>query len=98
MMNEEDIGLPPHLQRMVNAGVSGLDIMHGELKNLMLIAEQELTEAQEIEDESEEAIDSMARTEATGRLDALVELYQLTYQLSFAIGKAYDRELKAGEQ
>jgi hypothetical protein len=93
-MNNEDIGLPPHLQRMVNAGVSGLDIMHGELKNLMLIAEQELSDAQAIEDESEEAMDSMARTEATGRLDALVELYQLTYQLSFAIGEAYDRELK----
>jgi hypothetical protein len=95
-MNAEDIGLPPHLQRMVNAGVSGLDIMHGELKNLMFIAEQELSDAQAIEDESEEAMDSMARTEATGRLDALVELYQLTYQLSFAIGEAYDRELKAG--
>jgi hypothetical protein len=85
-MNAEDIGLPPHLQRMVNAGVSGLDIMHGELKNLMLIAEQELAEAIEVEEESEEAMDSMARTEATGRLDTLVELYQLTYQLSFAIG------------
>jgi hypothetical protein len=85
-MNNEDIGLPTHLQRMVNAGVSGLDIMHGELKNLMLIAEQELSDAQAIEDESEEAMDSMARTEATGRLDTLVELYQLTYQLSFAIG------------
>ena len=96
MMNAEDIGLPPHLQRMVNAGVSGLDIMHGELKNLMLIAEQQLTLAQEAEDESEEAMDSMARTEAEGRLDALTELYQLTYQLSFAIGEAYDRELKAG--
>jgi 5-hydroxyisourate hydrolase-like protein (transthyretin family) len=95
-MNNEDIGLPPHLQRMVNAGVSGLDIMHGELKNLMLIAEQQLTLAQEAEDESEEAMDSMARTEAEGRLDALTELYQLTYQLSFAIGEAYDRELKAG--
>jgi 5-hydroxyisourate hydrolase-like protein (transthyretin family) len=81
---------------MVNAGVSGLDIMHGELKNLMLIAEQQLTLAQEAEDESEEAMDSMARTEAEGRLDALTELYQLTYQLSFAIGEAYDRELKAG--
>jgi hypothetical protein len=97
-MNAEDIGLPPHLQRMVNAGVSGLDIMHGELKNLMLIAEQELSDAQAIEDESEEAMDSMARTEATGRLDALVELYQLTYQLSFAIGEAYDRELKEGQK
>jgi hypothetical protein len=95
-MNAEDIGLPPHLQRMVNAGVTGLDIMHGELKNLMLIAEQELAEAIEVEEESGEAMDSMQRTEATGRLDTLVELYQLTYQLSFAIGEAYNRELKAG--
>ena len=85
-MNAEDIGLPPHLQRLVNAGVTGLDIMHGELKNLMLIAEQELADAQAIEDETEEAMDSMARTEATGRLDTLVELYKLTYDLSFAIG------------
>ena len=89
-MNAEDIGLPPHLQRLVNAGVTGLDIMHGELKNLMLIAEQELADAQAIEDETEEAMDSMARTEATGRLDTLVELYQLTYQLSFAIGAKND--------
>jgi hypothetical protein len=85
-MNSEDIGLPPHLQRMVNAGVSGLDIMHGELKNLMLMAEQELSEASEREQETEEAMDSMVRTECEGRLDTLVELYQLTYQLSFAIG------------
>ena len=85
-MNSEDIGLPPHLQRMVNAGVTGLDIMHGELKNLMLIAEEQLAWAQAIEDETEEAMDSMARTEAEGRLDTLVELYKLTYDLSFAIG------------
>ena len=86
MMTVEDIGLPPHLQRMVNAGVSGLDILHGELKNLMLIAEEDLASALEQEEKSEEAMDSMVRTECEGRLDALVELYQLTYDLSFAIG------------
>ena len=86
-MNAEDIGLPPHLQRLVNAGVNGLDIMHGELKNLMLIAEEQLAWAQSIENETEEAMDSMARTEAEGRLDTLVELYKLTYDLSFAIGE-----------
>ena len=85
-MNAEDIGLPPHLQRLVNAGVSGLDIMHGELKNLMLIAEQDLASALEQEELSEEAMDSMVRTECEGRLDTLVDLYNLTYQLSFAIG------------
>jgi len=86
-MNNEDIGLPPHLQRLVNAGVSGLDIMHGELKNLMLIAEQQLGDAIEREEETEEAMDSMVRTECEGALDTLVALYELTYQLSFAIGE-----------
>ena len=87
MMTAEDIGLPPHLQRMVNAGVTGLDIMHGELKNLMLIAEQELTEAQAREDETEEAMDSMERKYWEGVLDTYGELYKLTYDLSFAIGE-----------
>ena len=89
-MNQEyipDYNIPLHLQRMIDAGVNGLDIMHGELKNLMLIAEQELAEAQAVEDESEEAMDSMDRTRCEGALDTLVELYNLTYQLSFAIGE-----------
>jgi hypothetical protein len=81
-----DDELPSHLQRLVDAGVNGLDIMHGELKNLMLLAEQDLANALEQEELSEEAMDSMVRTECEGRLDTLVELYKLTYDLSFAIG------------
>ena len=81
-----DYNVPAHLQRMIDAGVNGLDIMHGELKNLMLIAEQNLAEAQAMEDESEEAMDSMERTRCEGVFDTLVDLYNLTYQLSFAIG------------
>jgi len=83
-MNGEDIGLPPHLQRMVNAGVSGLDILHGELKNLMLIDEQLLSEYTNQDDE--EYDQTVDRLTLEGHLDALVELYQLTYDLSFAIG------------
>jgi hypothetical protein len=86
-MNTEDIGLPPHLQRMVNAGVSGLDIMHGELKNLLLIAEQDLTEATRIEEESGEAMDSMERKYCEGVIETYGALYKLTYDLSFAIGE-----------
>ena len=86
-MTPEDIGLPPHLQRLINYDINGLDIMHGELKNLMLIAEQELADAQAIEDETEEAMDSMERTYCEGFLDALTALYKLTYDLSFAIGE-----------
>ena len=82
----KDNELPEHLQRMVNAGVSGLDIMHGELKNLMLIAEEQLSWAIDIEKETEEAMDSMDRTRCEGVLDTLAELYKLTYDLSFAIG------------
>jgi hypothetical protein len=41
---------------------------------------------------SEEAMDSMVRTECEGRLDTLVELYQLTYELSFAIQSRIDLE------
>jgi hypothetical protein len=53
---------------------------------MMLVAEQELANAQAIEDETEEAMDSMERKYWEGQLDALVELYKLTYDISFAIG------------
>ncbi len=74
-----------YLQKQVDAGSSGLDIMHGHLKVLMLEAEEELTEAQRIEDETEEAMDSMERKYWEGQCDALAHLYGLTYDLSFAI-------------
>jgi glutamine cyclotransferase len=74
----ETLELPPHLQRMVNYDINGLDIMHGELKNLMLIWEKELEKAEEPK-------------YAEGFLDALSALYHLTYQLSFAIGERNDK-------
>lgn len=83
--------MAPHLQRLVNYKIEPLDIMHGELKNLMLIWEKELEQAQEVEEESGEAMDSMERKYAEGFLDALCALYQMTYDLSFAIA---DREAK----
>ena len=46
----------------------------------------QLADAQAIEDETEEAMDSMDRTRCEGALDTLVYIYNLTYQLSFAIG------------
>jgi hypothetical protein len=84
-MNQTPDPIQPHLQRMVDHGVSGLDIIHGELKNLMLLAERELEHAQTVEDATEEAMDSMERTRAEGMLDAYVHLYGLTYDISFAI-------------
>ena len=79
--------LEPHLQRMVDHGVNGLDIMHGELKNLMLVADAQLEEAQRIEEENDysDAMESMERKYWEGVLDTYGELYKLTYDLSFAI-------------
>ena len=77
--------LDPYLQKQVDLGSSGLDIMHGHLKTLMLEAEKELEEAQRVEDETEEAMDSMERKYWEGQCDALAYLYSLTYELSFAI-------------
>ncbi len=77
--------LEPRLQKLVDMGMSGTDILHGELKNLMVLAEQDLADALEQEERSGEAMDSMVRTECEGILDTLVAIYELTYQLSFAI-------------
>ena len=79
--------LEPHLQKQVEAGSTGLDIIHGYLKVLMLEAENELLQAQEAEDESEDAMDSMERKYWEGQCDALGNLYALTYALSFAIAE-----------
>lgn len=75
----------PRLQKLIDLGESGTDILHGELKNFMYEAEQELIHAQEVEQESGEAMDSMERKYWEGMLDAYTTVYKLTYDLSFAI-------------
>lgn len=79
--------LEPYLQRQVDHGISGIDVMHGHLKVLMLQAEKELEEAQRIEEENDysDAMESMERKYWEGQVDALAHLYSLTYDLSFAI-------------
>lgn len=84
-----NLELDPRLQLAVNMGVSGTDILHGELKNLMLQAETEYLEIEKEEREGgySDAMLSMDRTRAEGRLDAFGEVYALTYQLAFAISE-----------
>ena len=79
--------LEPRLQKLIDLGESGTDILHGELKNLMYEAEKEYLEIEEEEREGgySDAMLTMDRTRAEGRLDALSEVYALTYQLAFAI-------------
>ena len=80
MKNKE---LDPRPQLAVNMGVSGTDILHGELKNLMYETEQALAEYTDHDDEQYDQ--TVNRLHLEGMLDAYVEIYALTYQLSFAI-------------
>ena len=78
--------LQPHLQKLIDLKVPGIDIMHGELKIKMLEAEAEYEEAQRIEEENDfsDAMESMERKYWEGMLDAYTAMYSLTYDISFA--------------
>ena len=67
--------LAPNLQKQVDMGISGTDILHGELKNLMYDTQTRLSGIE----------DGPARDYLEGVLDAYANVYQLTYQLAFAI-------------
>jgi hypothetical protein len=86
------VELTDSMQKAVDAGSSGLDVMHGELKWLMLEAEEQLELAREAENKTGEAMDSMDRKYWEGQLDALSHVYQLTYSLSFAIAERENRD------
>ena len=62
--------LDPHLQKQVDLGSSGLDIMHGAIKSIMYEFQNK-----EFEDKSYQE----------GYMDCLADLYSLTYDISFAI-------------
>lgn len=93
------MSLDPRIQKLVDLGSSGTDIMHGELKNLMYEAEQQFIEAQRIEEENDysDAMESMDRKYWEGQLDALTEVYALTYNLSFAIDERIRNREKGGK-
>ena len=75
--------VPPHLEKALeDISIPLIDLIHGHLKVAMVDAEVRLQEAQEQEDYSGEAMDSMERTYAEGYLEALTELYALSYNLS----------------
>jgi len=80
--------LDPRLQKLVDLGESGTDILHGELKNMMYECEKILVPLLENSDElgsDEEYEDTVERLYNSGYIDALSNVYELTYQLSFAI-------------
>jgi hypothetical protein len=92
----ETTQLDPRLQKLVDLGESGTDILHGELKNMMYECEKILVPLLENSDElgsDEEYDDTVERLYQSGYIDALSSVYALTYQLAFAIS---DRTKKNG--
>jgi len=84
----ETTQLDPRLQKLVDLGESGTDILHGELKNMMCECEKILVPLLENSDElgsDEEYEDTVERLYNSGYMDALSSVYALTYQLAFAI-------------
>ena len=80
--------LSDNLIKSVQAGISGLDIIHGELKNWMYETEQELNPLLQQSEEigsDEDYSDTEDRLWLSGYMEVLADLYRLTYQLSFAI-------------
>ena len=71
---------PPHLQKLVDMGETGTDIMHGHMKNLMYDTETKLIEI----GDSDNIADKFY---FEGRMDTLTEIYVLTYNLAFAINE-----------
>ena len=83
-----NLQLAPRLQTLVDLGESGTDILHGELKNMMYECEKELVPLLENSDElgsDEDYSDTVERLYNEGYMDALTAVYQLTYELAFAI-------------
>ncbi len=74
--------LDPRLKKLVDLGESGTDILHGELKNLMLEAETKLERC----DQKDE------REWLDGYMQALTDVYKLTYDLSFALADRIKNE------
>ena len=80
--------LSPRLQKLIDMGESGTDILHGELKNMMYECEQVLIPLLDNSDKlgsDEEYEDTVNRLYNEGYMDALSAVYSLTYELAFAI-------------
>lgn len=77
---KDDFKLDPRLQKQVDMGETGTNIMHGELKNLMYECETKLSDI----GDSDNIADKFYHE---GRMDALTDIYIMTYNLAFAINE-----------
>ena len=76
--------LDARLQKLVDMGEPGTDIMHGELKNLMYECETKLLDTSQFVGQLQK---NPEYEYLSGRMDALTECYILTYNLAFALNE-----------
>jgi hypothetical protein len=74
---------PVSCTKAINAGVPAIDVLHGELKNLMYQTEQALAEY--VDHENEQYDQTVDRLHLEGYLDALTYVYILAQQIDFNI-------------
>ena len=80
--------LVEEVQRIVDNGISGTDILHSYLKNMMYETDKVLTPLQENSEElgsDEEYSDTVDRLYNEGYMDALIVVNQFIIDLTYAI-------------
>ena len=76
------------IQKLIDSGVSGTDILHGYLKNMLYETDLELAPLQENSEElgsDEDYSDTVDRLYNEGYMDALIAVNQFVLDLTYAI-------------
>ncbi len=75
------------IRELLDLNLSGTDILHGELKNMIYEADLHLNTCVKREEDTEYAntMDSMDRTYAEGYMDALIAVNHYVIDLTYAI-------------
>lgn len=87
-MQPIDHSLDPAVQRLVDLGISGTDILHGYMKNMMYETDLELSPLQENSEElgsDEDYEDTVQRIYNEGYMDALITVNNFINNLTYAI-------------
>lgn len=80
-----DLKLPEKFKSLLDSGVDGYDIVHGFCKELMVKTEERLSEYNDHENEEYEQ--TVNRLVLEGYMEALGDIYNLTYAIALHIAR-----------
>ena len=87
-MEAIDHSLDPVIQRLVDSGIAGTDILHGYMKSLMYETDLDLAPLQENSNElgsDEDYSDTVDRLYNEGYMDALITVNNFIINLTYAV-------------